>query len=44
MVENWVMFAGTGASCINYAVNPTFPAPPVCSKKVSWNGTCVDGL
>ena len=39
MVENWVMFAGTGASCINYAVTPTFPSPSVCSKEgfLQWN-------
>ena len=44
MAEKWAMFAGTGASCINYAVTPTFPAPSVSSKKVSWNGTYVGGL
>ena len=44
MADKWVMFAGTGASCINYAVTPTFPAPSVCSKKFSWNGTYVSGL
>ena len=34
MAEKWIMFAGTGASCINYAVTSTFSTPSVCSKKV----------
>ena len=44
MAEKWFMFAGTAASCINYAVTPTFPATSVCSKKVPCNGTYVGGL
>ena len=44
MAEKWIMFAGTGASCINYAVTSTLSALSVCSKKASWNGTYVGGL
>ena len=33
MAEKWVMFAGTGASCINYAVTPTFPASSVVQRR-----------
>ena len=35
------MYAGTDASCNNYAVTLIFPALSVCSKKVSYNGTWI---